>query len=74
VRDANSVRQEPATPARGEVIERAAVDCVCCMGRPRSVVLLPCRHFECCQICGSSLVKCPTCNAIIADKMNMFIS
>ena len=36
-----------------------SLNCVVCMGEPRSVVLQPCNHFVCCADCAVEQQLCP---------------
>lgn len=54
----------------------AVSECVVCLERPSSVVLLPCRHCCLCKECSESLISlqlCPTCRAEIHEKIEVFI-
>ena len=42
--------------------ERESKQCVVCMDRPRSMMMVPCKHFCACETCSSRLRKCPMCN------------
>jgi len=44
------------------------VDCMICYDRPRSVLLLPCRHCSVCSSCLRSLrdERCPLCRAVFS--------
>ena len=42
--------------------ERESNQCVVCMDRPRSMMMVPCKHFCVCETCSSKLRKCPLCN------------
>ncbi|CAM9694786.1 unnamed protein product, partial [Choristocarpus tenellus] len=51
--------------------------CCVCQDRPRSVVLLPCRHLCLCSTCADEagaepLRDCPLCRAVIDERLNIF--
>ena len=49
--------------------EKDQRNCVVCLDRERSRVLLPCRHYALCETCWSSLPKrdCPVCRSPVND-------
>ena len=46
--------------------------CVVCLERPRSVVLLPCRHLGLCETCAPGLATCPLCREIVNGTLVVF--
>lgn len=47
--------------------------CVVCLGEVVQVCLLPCRHTQLCVACGAVLRRCPTCRAIVAMRIRVFL-
>lgn len=55
--------------------ERAGGDsrtCVCCLDRPRNMVLLDCMHVVACEACAPRLRECPMCRAPVAQTRRIF--
>jgi ankyrin repeat protein len=65
----------------------AASLCVVCRSSPKSVVLLPCKHMCCCQVCSRALFRgtwddgtnqnlsrpaCPICRSAVMDSVSVF--
>ncbi len=53
-------------------------DCVVCMSNPRSMLILPCKHYSVCEECSVKLqrhsygrAKCPLCKTNI-DSFEKF--
>jgi hypothetical protein len=47
--------------------------CIICLERPRSIVLLPCKHLVCCQLCSPSLKgKCPLDRQQIEQSIEIY--
>ena len=46
--------------------------CVVCLERPRSVVLLPCRHLGLCETCAPGLATCPLCRETVSGTLVVF--
>ena len=46
--------------------------CVVCLERPRSVVLLPCRHLGLCETCAPGLATCPLCRETVNRTLVVF--
>ena len=47
--------------------------CVVCWDNPRTVVLLPCRHQNLCEICSVDCTSCPSCRSEVTDTIKVFI-
>jgi len=61
---------EAAEDANEEIDDDAL--CVMCVEQPRTVMLLPCRHFHFCKACVSESTCCFTCKAPIEKKMEVY--
>jgi hypothetical protein len=48
--------------------------CVICQTEPKTVLLLPCRHFCTCKECSerAELTSCPLCRTSILEKLDVF--
>ena len=58
--------------AQGKAV--AALACVVCLQLPRSVVLMPCRHFGLCGACSATLSKCPQWREEIAERVPVYVT
>ena len=47
--------------------------CVVCLERPRSVVMMPCRHLCMCKLCAAGLSNCPICRGTVYDMLVVFV-
>mmetsp|Transcript_2166 Transcript_2166/g.7558 ORF Transcript_2166/g.7558 Transcript_2166/m.7558 type:complete len:84 (-) Transcript_2166:62-313(-) len=49
--------------------------CVVCLEKPKSVVLLPCRHSCLCEECAEAQQweRCPLCREVVEDTLRIFI-
>ena len=70
----------PAPAASGSAAEAdaQAPPCVVCLGEPRSLLLMPCKHLALCgdPACFAMLGApplCPLCRAAVADTMSIFM-
>lgn len=52
---------------------KTAAECVVCYERPVKVAFGPCGHLHCCKDCADKLSKCPTCRAVIATRLDVFL-
>lgn len=73
-------KQQPARKrARGpRETEPAAtttfsMDCKICFDRPIEVLLLPCKHLVCCQICGALSSTCPVCRGRVSETLRVYL-
>jgi len=46
--------------------------CVVCWDNPRTVLLMPCKHLQLCEICAVGCTQCPSCRANVTDIMNIY--
>eukprot|EP00729_Bicosta_minor_P007243 gene7243-14699_t len=46
--------------------------CVVCWDNPRTVLLMPCKHLQLCEICAVGCTQCPSCRAKVTDIMNIY--
>ena len=53
--------------------EHSSILCTVCFERPRSVLLLPCRHCATCEVCEAKLGACVACRAVPRFKIPMFL-
>jgi len=51
----------------------ARIRCIVCFEREKEVVLNPCRHLCCCNVCAGVMHACPLCRSPIESKTNVFI-
>lgn len=72
-------RQNSTTPALITPPKEGFVDkmCVICVDQPKSVVLLPCRHFCLCDQCSQNLLRfynrnCPLCRRPVEQTMRVY--
>jgi len=49
-------------------------ECVVCMAKPPSHVLIPCGHLCLCMACSVALEQCPICRAHVQSTMRVFFS
>lgn len=58
--------------------ERECKLCVICQDKPKSILLLPCRHMCLCEVCLSAVItstnSCPICRRSILDSLSVFLS
>lgn len=57
--------EEPSAPSLAYV----EPECVVCLERPSSLVLLPCGHVCLCQQCAVAIVQCPLCRTTVTAKL-----
>jgi len=66
-----------ASPAKPELVVETAIEVTCsvCLQRPKSVLLLPCRHLCLCPQCSAELPKavCPLCRSEVQDRIETFV-
>ena len=51
--------------------------CIYCKKMPKDVIVRPCLHIFCCQICYDKKVAsggCGVCGKTIEDKVNIFVA
>jgi syndecan 1 len=48
-------------------------ECVVCLGAEVQVALLPCGHAQLCAACGAVLRRCPSCRALVAMKVRIYL-
>ena len=72
-------RQQPARkrPRGRRESEPAAtqtfsMECKICFDRPIEVLLLPCKHLVCCQICGALSSICPMCRGRVSETLRVY--
>ena len=46
--------------------------CVVCWENPRTVVFLPCKHLQVCELCAKGLAQCPSCRAGVVDIFKIY--
>ena len=49
-----------------------AMICKICYANPLEVLLLPCKHLCCCQICGALCSTCPICRGRVSENIRVF--
>jgi hypothetical protein len=61
-------------PAAADSPQPIAEDklCVICMEASKCVCLVPCGHICACEACAVPLDSCPTCRAVIQQKIRAF--
>lgn len=47
--------------------------CIVCLGEDVQVCFLPCGHAQTCLLCGNVLRRCPTCRAIVAMRIRIYL-
>jgi len=54
--------------------EQEKQTCVICQVEPKSVLLMPCRHFCVCKECGNrdELDKCPLCRETVVNRIDVY--
>ncbi|XP_013773708.1 RING finger protein unkempt homolog isoform X1 [Limulus polyphemus] len=53
------------------IYHKSATKCMVCENQNRSVALLPCNHYVLCNQCALHQLKCPYCQADIAQRSSM---
>jgi hypothetical protein len=48
------------------------IECKICFDRPVSIVMIPCGHTMCCDVCAESQDRCPVCRIEIKSKQKLF--
>ncbi|KXS16804.1 hypothetical protein M427DRAFT_133880 [Gonapodya prolifera JEL478] len=79
--DGGGVRGQPGGSAEvaqsageGEDLENVeeAEDCVVCLSKKPSIILLNCGHYCLCESCSGELDRCPVCRQPIARRIRTF--
>jgi len=47
--------------------------CCICLELPPDILLMPCRHFKCCERCSLRIERCPICRTEIDLRIKAFI-
>ena len=82
-RDGAIAREEVEQPApkraRGPrerepaAAQTSSMECKICMDRPIEVLLLPCKHLVCCQVCGALSSTCPVCRGRVRENIRVYM-
>ena len=51
----------------------SSMGCKICMDRPIEVLLLPCKHLVCCQVCGALSSTCPVCRGPVRENIRVYM-
>eukprot|EP00729_Bicosta_minor_P013858 gene13859-3404_t len=46
--------------------------CVVCWENPRTVVFLPCKHLQLCEICAGGCTECPYCRVFVESMLQVY--
>ena len=65
---------KPDQPTVTEFKADAFSECVVCMAKPPSHVIIPCGHMCLCMNCSVALEQCPICRARVQATMRVFFS
>lgn len=57
-------------PAAAQTV---SMECKICYDRPIEVLLLPCKHLVCCQICASLSSTCPMCRGRVRENIRVYM-
>lgn len=55
-----------------QVEQEESSNCCICMSKPKSVLLLPCRHLCACEDCSDALQDCPICRVPVAQNIKVY--
>ena len=69
------LRQRDAAPTglAARAAPTADPSCVVCLDRPRTIVVLPCRHLSMCEACAAGMALCPMCRGGVREAMPVFV-
>ncbi len=74
-----SKRKQPPVARKQDVVlgekeppPKGRQECVVCLEKLASMLLLPCKHVCVCKGCSERLAECPLCRAKIAEKIEPF--
>ena len=45
---------------------------ICFKPYSRSVLFLPCKHYQCCSACSNQLTSCPSCRSPILEAIRVY--
>jgi hypothetical protein len=48
-------------------------ECLVCFNKGRECAFVPCGHLACCTECAAQLERCVICNALIVERMRVFV-
>ena len=72
-------RQQPARkrarlPREAEpaATQSDAMICKICYANPIELLLMPCKHFVCCQVCGALSSTCPICRGRVGGRIRVY--
>ena len=65
-----SRRPREPEPAATQTV---SMECRICYDRPIEVLLLPCKHLVCCQICASLSSACPLCRGRVSESIRVYM-
>lgn len=71
---AQSISDEPDQQTVTAFKTDAFSECVVCMAKPPSHVIIPCGHLCLCMACSVALEQCPICRARVQATMRVFFS
>jgi hypothetical protein len=69
---ATAVIIKPDTECVAESETRVFHECVVCMAKPPSHVLIPCGHLCMCLHCSVALQQCPICRVRVQSTMRVY--
>jgi hypothetical protein len=73
----NAKRKRTKAASKESVSE--TLTCVVCKDAPRTIVVMPCKHFITCAECNQNMVhndmrECPVCRTTISERINVIVS
>lgn len=73
--EAASKRKRARGPPESEATatQASSMECRICYDRPIDVLLLPCRHLVCCQVCSALSATCPVCRGRVSETFRVYL-
>ena len=71
-RQQQPARKRARTPLEPAATQSDSMICKICYDRPIEVLLLPCKHLVCCQICGALCSTCAICGRHVSENIRMY--
>lgn len=47
--------------------------CSVCLTQEKCILLAPCNHICCCEVCGAKMQRCPLCQSAVTSRVTVFL-